>query len=54
MGKMVDYRKFWDYVIISEDGELLGLKDPSPEEAIKEYELYLKEIEEAQKNLIKL
>lgn len=51
---MIEERTFYEYAVYDEDGFLDGLREDSPEEVKADYEVYLKEQEEAKNKGIKL
>lgn len=48
------YEKFWDYLIINEDGNIQGIDDNAPEKEKESYKKFLSLQNEAKKRNIKL
>ena len=51
---MIAKSYFWDWVVFSDDAELVGIKPDAPQEAQDSHMKYLKEKEQAEKDFIKL
>ena len=50
---MIEKPLFWDWATFSEDAILTGIKPDAPQEAKQSYEEHLKELKQAEEDLIK-
>jgi len=51
---MINRPAFWDYITTDNEGEMNGIREDIPKAIKKEYEEYLKELDQAKKKGLKL